>query len=108
MVTRRSAMKMLAAGPQCRPSRRGRPSFNPTIRRKWRRRSPGQAGSRACLRALVSPMPYPGPLLDGLKDDPEFEEVAFFRVDYDNQKDVVAKLACPRSTVIAYKGSKEV
>ena len=31
-----------------------------------------------------------------------------FRVDYDHQKDVVAKLDCPRSTVIAYKGGKEV
>ena len=31
-----------------------------------------------------------------------------FRVDYDKQKDVVAKLACPRATLIAYKGGKEV
>jgi thioredoxin 1 len=46
--------------------------------------------------------------LDGLKDDPEFKDITFFRVDYDNQKDVVAKLGCPRSTVIAYKGGKEV
>ena len=46
--------------------------------------------------------------LDGLKDDPAFRGVAFFRVDYDHQKDVVAKLNCPRSTVIAYKGGKEV
>ncbi|MGO9420612.1 thioredoxin family protein [Roseiarcus sp.] len=46
--------------------------------------------------------------LDGLKDDPAFRGVTFFRVDYDNQKDVVAKLDCPRSTVIAYKGGKEV
>ena len=34
--------------------------------------------------------------------------MTFFRVDYDNQKDVVAKLDCPRSTLIAYKGGKEV
>ena len=46
--------------------------------------------------------------LDGLKNDPAYEGIAFFRVDYDNQKDVVAKLDCPRSTVIAYKGGKEV
>lgn len=46
--------------------------------------------------------------LDGLKDDPAFAGVTFYRVDYDNQKDVVAKLHCPRSTVIAYKGGKEV
>lgn len=46
--------------------------------------------------------------LDGLKDDPAFRGVAFFRVDYDHQKEVVAKLDCPRSTLIAYKGGKEV
>ena len=45
--------------------------------------------------------------LDGLEDDPAYAGVTFFRVDYDNQKDVVAKLDCPRSTVIAYKGGKE-
>ena len=31
-----------------------------------------------------------------------------YRVDYDKQKDVVAKLDCPRATLIAYKGGKEV
>ncbi len=46
--------------------------------------------------------------LDGLKDDPAYAGITFFRVDYDNQKDVVAKLGCPRSTVIGYKGGKEV
>lgn len=46
--------------------------------------------------------------LDALKDDPAYRGVTFFRVDYDNQKDIVAKLACPRSTVIAYKGGREV
>ncbi len=46
--------------------------------------------------------------LDGLKDDPDYKSIAFFRVDYDHQKDVVQKLDCPRSTVIAYKGGKEV
>ena len=46
--------------------------------------------------------------LDALKDDPAYRSVTFFRIDYDNQKDIVAKLACPRSTVIAYKGGKEV
>ena len=29
-------------------------------------------------------------------------------MDYDKQKDVVAKLDCPRATLIAYKGGKEV
>jgi thioredoxin 1 len=47
-------------------------------------------------------------ILDGLKTDPVYDGVSFFRVDYDNQKDVVAKLNCPRSTLIAYKGGKEV
>ncbi len=46
--------------------------------------------------------------LDGLKDDPAYSGITFFRVDYDNQKDIVAKLGCPRSTVIAYKDGKEV
>ena len=46
--------------------------------------------------------------LDGLKNDPDYRAISFFRVDYDNQKDVVSKLDCPRSTVIAYKGGKEV
>jgi len=47
-------------------------------------------------------------ILDGLKSDPAYDKAAIFRVDYDNQKDVVAKLGCPRSTIIAYKGGKEV
>ena len=47
-------------------------------------------------------------ILDSLKSDRAYDGVSFFRVDYDNQKDVVAKLDCPRSTLIAYKGGKEV
>jgi thioredoxin 1 len=47
-------------------------------------------------------------ILDGLRRDPAYDKAAFFRVDYDNQKDIVAKLGCPRSTIIAYKGGKEV
>ena len=47
-------------------------------------------------------------ILDSLKSDPAYDGVSFFRVDYDNQKDVVAKLDCPRSTLIAYKDGKEV
>ncbi len=47
-------------------------------------------------------------ILDGLKNDPAYRGATFFRVDYDNQKDAVARLDCPRSTVIAYKGGKEV
>jgi len=34
--------------------------------------------------------------------------VSFFLVDYDKQKDVVSKLNCPRATLIAYNGGKEV
>ena len=47
-------------------------------------------------------------ILDNLKSDKAYDGVKFFRVDYDGQKDIVAKLDCPRSTVIAYKGGKEV
>ena len=47
-------------------------------------------------------------ILDGLKSDTAYDGIKFFRVDYDGQKDVVAKLNCPRSTVVAYKGGKEV
>jgi len=47
-------------------------------------------------------------ILDGLKIDPAYNHAAYFRVDYDNQKDVVKKLDCPRSTLIAYKGGKQV
>ncbi len=47
-------------------------------------------------------------ILDGLKNDPAYKDVSVFRVDYDKQKDVVAKLHCPRATLIAYKGGKEV
>ena len=47
-------------------------------------------------------------ILDNLRASKTYDGEQFFRVDYDNQKDVVTKLDCPRSTVIAYKGGKEV
>src|SRR6516164_6985564 len=47
-------------------------------------------------------------ILDSLRSDRAYDGVSFFRVDYDKQKDVVAKLDCPRSTLNAYKGGKEV
>jgi thiol-disulfide isomerase/thioredoxin len=47
-------------------------------------------------------------ILDSLKSDPAYDGVSFFLVDYDKQKDIVAKLDCPRATLIAYKGGKEV
>lgn len=46
-------------------------------------------------------------ILNGLKTDTTYDKITFFRVDYDKQKDIVAALNCPRSTVIAYKGGKE-
>jgi thioredoxin-like negative regulator of GroEL len=47
-------------------------------------------------------------ILDGLKAADEYKTLVVFRVDYDNQKDIVAMFDCPRATVIAYKGGKEV
>ena len=47
-------------------------------------------------------------ILEGLSTDKKYDGVKFFRVDYDNQKDIVAKFNCPRSTVIAFKGGKEL
>lgn len=47
-------------------------------------------------------------ILDGLKKDPAYKGIAFYRVDYDGQKDVVKALNSPRSTLIAYRGGKEV
>ena len=47
-------------------------------------------------------------ILDSLKKDAAYDGVSVFRVDYDKQKDVVGKLDCPRATLIAYKGGKEV
>ena len=46
-------------------------------------------------------------ILTGLKDDKTYDGVAFFRVAYDDQQDVVKALGVPRSTLIAYKGGKE-
>ncbi len=47
-------------------------------------------------------------ILDSLKSDPAYDGMSFFLVDYDKQKDVVSKLNCPRATLIAYNGGKEV
>ena len=47
-------------------------------------------------------------ILDKLKSDPAYDGVSVFRVDYDKQKEIVAKLDCPRATLIAYKDGKEV
>lgn len=47
-------------------------------------------------------------ILKDLPADASTGRISFFRVAYDDQKDVVAALNCPRSTIIAYKGGKEV
>jgi thiol-disulfide isomerase/thioredoxin len=36
-----------------------------------------------------------------------YDNMAFFRVNYDQQKDAVKALDVPRSTLIAFKGGKE-
>ncbi len=46
-------------------------------------------------------------ILSRLVNDPKYAKATFLRVAYDEQKDVVAKLGVPRSTLIAYDGSKE-
>jgi thioredoxin 1 len=47
-------------------------------------------------------------ILDSLKTDPAYDGPSFFLVDYDKQKEIVAKLDCPRATLIAYKDGREV
>lgn len=47
-------------------------------------------------------------ILETLQTTGTYDDITFFRVDYDGQKEEVSKLACPRSTVIAYKDGKEV
>lgn len=47
-------------------------------------------------------------VLDQLKDKPEFAKLTIFKVDYDNQPDVVRDFgARMQSTLIAYKGASE-
>jgi len=47
-------------------------------------------------------------ILSSFAGDRSFDTIRFFKVDYDGQKDVVNELGVPRSTLIAYKGGKEV
>ena len=47
-------------------------------------------------------------ILSGLTGDRRLDAIRFFRVDDSDQKDVVSKLGVSRSTLIAYKGGKEV
>jgi thioredoxin 1 len=47
-------------------------------------------------------------VLDGLKDKPEYAKLTIFKVDFDNQPDVVKSFgARTQSTLIAYKGAAE-
>jgi thioredoxin 1 len=48
-------------------------------------------------------------VLDKLQDKPEFAKLTVFKVDFDNQPDVVKSFgARSQSTLIAYKGATEV
>jgi thiol-disulfide isomerase/thioredoxin len=46
--------------------------------------------------------------IEAVKDQPNYKTISFFRIDYDAQKDVANKLNAPRSTLIVYRGGKEV
>lgn len=46
--------------------------------------------------------------LAALVDDKKLDGVKFFRLDYDGQADIVSALHAPRSTLIVFKGGKEV
>lgn len=49
------------------------------------------------------------PILQKLEADPKFSRVEAFRVDFDGQKDAVKALkARSQSTIIVFKGAKEV
>ncbi len=45
--------------------------------------------------------------LSSLSETKTYDGIAFFRVAYDDQADVVKALGVPRSTLIGYKGGKE-
>jgi len=50
----------------------------------------------------------PAPILSDLMADPKFKDLAYFRVDFDSQKDVVRRLgARMQSTLIAFNGAQE-
>lgn len=49
------------------------------------------------------------PILSELTARPKFKDLAFFEVDFDSQKDVLRALNVQKqSTLISFKGSKEV
>ena len=48
-------------------------------------------------------------VLAGFMKDPEYKNVIFYQVDYDNQKDLLKTLKVrTQSTIIVYKNGKEV
>jgi len=47
-------------------------------------------------------------ILGRLSTDASYDGISFYRVDYDNQKDVVEALGTPRSTLIAFSGGAEI
>lgn len=47
-------------------------------------------------------------ILNRLSTDASYDGISVYRVDYDNQKDVVTALGTPRSTLIAFNGGAEV
>ncbi len=46
--------------------------------------------------------------IDSIKNQPAYRDIAFFRVDYDAQRQVAEQLHSPRATIIVYRGGKEV
>ena len=49
------------------------------------------------------------PSLNKVASLPEYKDFVLFRIDFDTQKDVMAELNIPlRSTIIIYRGSREV
>jgi thioredoxin 1 len=49
------------------------------------------------------------PILHRLEADPKFADAVAFRVDFDSQKDAVRALrATSQSTIVVFKGAKEV
>lgn len=49
------------------------------------------------------------PILEKLHAEPKFKDLVIFKVNFDTQKDIMRKFhATVQSTLIAYRGSKEV
>ena len=49
------------------------------------------------------------PILDKLREEPQYKDLVMFKVNFDTQKDVMRKFnARMQSTLIAFRGTKEV